>query len=117
MRLLLKKTLLDQDGLSDEWPRLKGMVLKTYSNLHLDRLCMILVLLYKNIMSNAYVLASIGICMQLTNVECERSISVQNHLKSKFRASLKSETLDCLLKINILGPPLEVYKPDRAIVH
>ena len=77
---------------------------------------MILVLLYKN-MSNAYVLASIGICMQLTNVECERSFSVQNHLKSKFRASLKSEKLDCLLKINILGPPLEVYKPDRAIVH
>ena len=68
-------------------------------------------------MPNASVLASIGLCMQLTSVECERSFSVQNHLKSKFRASLQSEKLDCLLKINILGPPLVAYSPDAAIRH
>ena len=109
--------LLNQEGLLQEWPRLKGMIKGAYANLDSENLCMKVILMHKTLMPNAYVLACIGICMQLTSVECERSFSVQNHIKSKFRASLKSEKLDCLLKINILGPALEKYEPDTAIMH
>ena len=83
--------LLNQDGLIKEWPRLKGMIRGTYSNLDVDQLCQKIIVVHKTVMPNASVLASIGLCMQLTSMECERSFSVQNHLKSKFRASLQSE--------------------------
>ena len=63
------------------------------------------------------ILASIGLCIQLTSFECERSFSVQNKIKSKFRASLKAEKMDTLLKINMEGPDLETYNPDPAITH
>ena len=100
-----------------EWPRLKGMVKGAYSNLDSNQLCKRLILMHKDVMPNMSILASIGLCMQLTSVECERSFRVQNKIKSKFRASLKAETMDSLMKINMVGPDLETYNPDPAITH
>ena len=53
--------------------------------------------------------------MQLTSVECERSFSVQNKLKTKHRASVGSEKLNTLMTIYMLGPPAELYDPTPAI--
>ena len=66
-------------------------------------------MLHIDIMPDVSILAAIALCMQLISVECERSFSVQNRLKSKFRASIKGE------KINMLGPAKESYKPETAI--
>ena len=109
--------LLDQEKILKEWPRLKGMVKGAYSNLDSNQLCKRLILMHKDVMPNMSILASIGLCMQLTSVECERGFSVQNKIKSKFRASPKAETMDTLMKINMVGPDLETYNPDPAITH
>lgn len=109
--------LMDQEGVMNEWPRLKGMIKGAYSDLDTEQLCKRLILQHKDVMPNVSILASIALCMQLTSVECERSFSIQNKLKSKFRASLKAEKLDCLMKINMVGQSLEKYDPDPAINH
>ena len=69
-------------------------------------------------MPNMSILASIALCMQLTSVECERNFSVQNKMKSKFRALLKAEKMDTSFKkINRVGPDLETYDPNPSITH
>ena len=109
--------MLDQDKLLDEWPRLIGMIRGAYSNEDPQELCRKLIVLHSDVMPNVSILAAIGLCMQLTSVECERSFSVQNRLKSKFRASIKSEKLQCLIQISMLGPAMESYEPEAAIRH
>ena len=109
--------LLDQEKILKKWPKLKGMVKGAYSNLDSTQLCKRLSLMHKDVMPNMSILASIGLCIQLTSFECERSFSVQNKIKSKFRASLKAEKMVTLLKINMKGPDLETYNPDPAITH
>ena len=104
--------LLDQEKILKEWQRLKGMV-GAYSNLDSNQLCK----MHKDVMPNMSILASIGLCMQLTSVECERSFSVQNKIKTKFRESLKAEKMETLLKSKMVGPDLETYNPDPAITH
>ena len=111
------QAMLSQDKLLDEWPRLKGMLKGAYRSLDPIELCRKLIILHSDLMPNVAILAAIAVCMQLTSVECERSFSIQNRLKSKFRASLKAETLQCLILINMLGPPVDAYKPDAAIGH
>ena len=53
-------------------------------------------------------LSQIALSFCLTGVVCERSFSVQNRLKSKFRCSLKEEKLDCLMFMKIEGLEMEV---------
>ena len=64
---------------------------------------------------NFALLANIALCLQVTSVECERSFSAQNRLKTTFRSSTKSERLDILLKIHMVGPPLTKYDPSPSI--
>ena len=109
--------MLDQDKLIAEWPRLRGMIKGAYKHDNLSELCRKLIVLHTDIMPNVSILAAVAICMQLTSVECERSFSVQNRLKSKFRASIKAEKLQCLLQVSMLGPAIELYKPEAAIRH
>ena len=45
-------------------------------------------------MPNVSKLATIAVCLQPTSVECERSFSTQTRLKSKFRVSLATDTLN-----------------------
>ena len=107
--------ILDPENLQEEWPRLYGMIKGTYSNLSTDKLCKRIILLHSEIMPNCAKLSAIALCMQLTSVECERSFSVQNRLKTKHRASVGSEKLNTLMTIYMLGPPAELYDPTPAI--
>ena len=108
--------MLDQDQLMKECPRLKGMTKGAYANLETPALCKRLIKLHADVMPNVAILAAIALCMELSSVECERSFGVQNRLKIKFRASLKAEKLQCLLRINMLGPEMEKCKPEQAII-
>ena len=68
-------------------------------------------------MPNCAKLAEIALCMQSTSVECERSFSTYNRLKTKHRASIKSEKLNTLMSICMLGQSVTEYDPSPAIVH
>ena len=68
-------------------------------------------------MPNCAKLSAIAFCMQLTSVECERSFSTQDRLKNKHRASIRSEKLNTLMTIHILGPSADSYNPSPAVSH
>ena len=68
-------------------------------------------------MPNCAKLVEIALCMQPTSVECERSFSTYNRLKTKHRAPIKSEKLNTLMTICMLGPSATEYDPSPAIVH
>ena len=93
------------------------MIKGTYSNLSTDKLCKQIILLHNEIIPNCAKLSVIALCMQLTSIECERSFSLQNKLKTKQRASVGSEKLNTLMTIYsyMLGPLAELYDPTPAI--
>lgn len=109
--------VLNPEQLQQEWPRLKGMINGAYSSLSTVLLCKRIVLLHSDILPNFAILANIALCMQLTSVDCERSFSTQNRLKSKYRAALGSEKLDILLTISMIGPDVTNFNLEPAITH
>ena len=111
------KPLLDPKRVQEEWPRLYGMIRGTYANMNTDRLCKRILLIHKDIMPNIAKLSKLALCIQLTSVECERSFSTQNRLKTKYRASMGSEKLNMLMSISMLGPSVSAYDPAPAATH
>lgn len=77
--------LMNSEKLKDEWPKLKGMINGAHSKLNTDMLCKRIILLHSDIMPNCAVLPKIALCIVFTSVECERSFSTQNRLKTRFR--------------------------------
>jgi ribosomal protein L40E len=51
----------------------------------------------------------------MTSVKCERGFSTQNRIKSKLRTSMKSKTLDDLMRIVEDGPEPCAMDYDRAL--
>ena len=101
--------LLNKAGLLDEWPMMKGMIKGTYKNLTTALLCKRIICLHENILPNSAILCKIALCIMVTSVECERSFSTQNRLKSRYRCSLKAENLDVLMNISMNGPEVSEY--------
>ena len=60
-------------------------------------------------------LCRIALCIAVTSVECERSFSTHNKIKSKFRSSLKTENLNYLMNIHVSSEELETYNPEKAV--
>ena len=90
---------------------LKGMILGSYKNLSVEKLCKKATTLHGSLFPNSMVLCKVVLCMTLTGVECERTFSTQNILKSKHRASLLSVSVDTLMKISMCDPPLKNFNP------
>jgi hypothetical protein len=78
--------LLNGDELKTEWQGIKAMVTGCYKSLSLKAFCRKII---QSSLSTSYPnfakLAEIGLCMEVTSVECERTFSAQNRLKSKYR--------------------------------
>lgn len=83
----------------------------------IEQLCKRIILLHSDILPNFAILSNIALCMQLTSVECERSFSTQNRLKSKYRADLGAEKVDILLTISMVGPDLTSHDLKPAVVN
>ena len=90
------------------------MIKGSFSKLNLTQNCKRMILLHNTMYPNISILAKVAICLMVTSVECERTFSFQNRLKSKFRSSLKSENLNTLLCIVLCGPPVPEYDPILA---
>lgn len=114
-RETIVKPLLDEVKLKQEWVRLNAMIKGAYSKLETNQLCKRLILHHKDIMPEFSKLAVIALCLSLTSVECERSFSTQNRLKSRYRASVKADQLDVMMKISMLGPDPKEFNPYQAI--
>ena len=106
--------LLDREKLSGEWPRLKAMVCASYKNLSLQNLCKRVITLHQDLTAFA-TLFKIALCFSVTSIECERSFSVHNRIKNKYRGSIKSEKLDTLISIAMSKVELTSFNPNKAI--
>ena len=85
--------LLDKEKLIQEWPRVKGMISGSYKGFSVSKFCKKVLRLHQEI-PEFRKLCKIALCFAITSVECERSFSTQNRLKSKYRSSLKNENLE-----------------------
>ena len=55
---------------------------------------------------NLNILASICL-VPVTTVDCERAVSTMKRVKTRLRSVMKTQTLDCLVRISIEGPELD----------
>ncbi|XP_053392616.1 zinc finger protein 862-like [Mercenaria mercenaria] len=107
--------LLSGAELTKEWQGVKAMLKGCYRQLSLQDFCKKFILKHQNMYPNFARLAEIGLCMEVTSVECERSFSTQNRLKTKYRAALKDESLEALMTVGLLGPPVTSYNPAKSV--
>lgn len=52
-----------------------------------------------------------------STASCERGFSIMNLLKNKFRSSLQTDSLNHLMMINMNGPSLEDFNPQKSVEH
>lgn len=104
--------LLDAAQLKVEWPQARQVLLRKAARLgavvsmkvFLDFNAMVLL----DLADTCPVVCSlimIMLCIPAHTAEVERGFSIQNLIKSKFRACLKVATLDTLMRVKLLGPP------------
>ena len=74
---------------------LKGMIVGSYKDLSLEKLCKKVITVHVSLFPNFMVLCKVALCF-----------STQNRLKSKHRASLLSVSVDTLMKISMCGPSM-----------
>lgn len=112
--------LLSKAGILREWPRMKSMLGGIFAKLPVQKIAQQVIVTYSGVLPNFAILYEIGLALQVTSVECERSFSTQNRIKNKYRASLKAENLERLMQIKMLGGngvSCSLYNPVPAIRH
>lgn len=57
-------------------------------------------------------LTSVVSTIAVSSAECERGFRAMNGIMTKYRASLNTETLSCLLFLHTACPPLSLYNPE-----
>lgn len=77
--------LLDGDKLMEEWQAVKAMSQGCYRQLPLQDFCKRIILKHNTRYPNFAKIAEIGLCIEVSSVECERSFSAQNRFKTKYR--------------------------------
>ncbi|XP_052214068.1 zinc finger protein 862-like [Dreissena polymorpha] len=98
-----------------EWQGIKAMLTGCYKHLSLKDFCKKVIIKHTDTHPNFAKVAQIGMVMQVISVECERSFSAQNRIKTKYRAALKDESLEALLTVNLLGPTVANFKPIKCV--
>lgn len=53
--------------------------------------------------------------LAVSTAECERGFSLMNTIISPVRNQLKIHNLSCLMFINLVGPPLEMWNPEKHV--
>ena len=94
---------------------LKGMILGSYENLSIEKLCKKATTLHGSLFPNSMALCKVAMCMTLTSVECKRTFSTQNRRKSKHRASALSVSVGTLMKISMCDPSLKDLNPIKTV--
>ena len=107
--------LLDRGKLETEWPMLKGMLKGAYRKRSTKSVCKRVLTVHVNDMPEISKLCKIALSVSVTSVVCERSFSYQNRLKTKYRSSLKEESLDNILQIQMCDQDFTTYNPTQAI--
>ncbi|XP_061173439.1 uncharacterized protein LOC133182609 [Saccostrea echinata] len=106
--------LLNAKQLKEEWPMLKGMLSGSYKKLPVSAVCK-RVIKADDMFPEFSKLCTIALCISVTSVECERSFSTQNRIKSKYRSSLKTDNLNNLITIALNEKSLTTFNPRDSV--
>ena len=91
------------------------MINGSYRGLSTESLCSRALTLHQELSPEFSKRCRIAICIAVTSVQCERSFSTQNKIKNKFRSSLKTENLNCLINIHMISEELKKYNTAKAV--
>ena len=70
---------------------------------------------YKTDLTDTFHLVEILLVLPISAAGCERMVSAQNRIKSSLRASLKTPTLEGLIRISAQGPSLDNFDPAPSV--
>lgn len=106
--------LRETDKPKEERSMLKGMLSGSYKKMQLSTVCK-RIIRAGDMFPEFSKLCTIALCISVTSVECERSFSTQNRIKSKYRSSLKTENLNNLITIVLNENSLTTFNPRDSI--
>lgn len=108
--------MLDSESLPEEYKKLRVLIKSkgVYSGLTFSNLCKRVLRIHDKL-PNMQKLCQLASCQLITSVECERSFSIQNKIKTAQRSQLSVERLDVLMKLKLRGPDIEEYKVEKAV--
>ena len=70
---------------------------------------------YRSDLKDILHLVEILLVLPISAAGCERMVSAQNRIKHSLRASLKTQTLEGLIRISAQGPPLDNFDPAPSV--
>ncbi len=94
----------------------KMIVTNSFSSNDIEIILPLLIQDYSDIFSNIIKLIQIIYCIPFSSVECKRSFSRQNKIKTKDRNLLATNTLDMLMRISLKGPESSKFDYNHAYV-
>ncbi|XP_060589612.1 zinc finger protein 862-like [Ruditapes philippinarum] len=98
-----------------EYQQFKRLVCGSYRNMSLIEIVCEMQKKYSEMIPNVLTILKCCVVLPMSSVQCERGFSTQNRIKSKLRTSIKSETLDNLMRISEDGPDIMKFDFDRAL--
>jgi hypothetical protein len=98
----------------EEWAGFKMITINNFSSNNIEVLLPLLIQNYNDIFPNIIKLIQIVYCILFSSVECERSFSRQNKIKTKDRNLLTTDTLDMLMRIFLEGPKSKNFNYTRV---
>ena len=112
MKSLSQRYNLNTTAVLNNWYKLK--ILKT-ANRNISENDFWALVTESHEFQNIHGLIETFLTVPLSTVECERTFSKVNLIKSKDRATLSMDTIDRLLEINIKGPELNEFNFEKVI--
>lgn len=70
---------------------------------------------YKTDLKDILHLVEILLVLPISAAGCERMVSARNRIKSSLRASLKTPTLEGLIRVSAQGPSLDNFDPAPSV--
>lgn len=111
-----KEDVIDHGSLDQEWVYFKQLLLDNCRGLTTREVIEMIIKdsSLRTILPQFCKVANIAKTVPVSTADCERGFSAVKRIKTVLRNRLKTETLDCLLRISVEGPQLKDFDFDSA---
>ena len=106
---------INKDEVQVEYRQYKRLVLASYQSETLETVCGALNETYNDVMPNMAKLLKCCLLIPVSSVPCERDFSTQNRIKSRFRTTMATSTLNDLMRLSESGPDRKNFDFGRAL--
>ena len=108
--------MLDHAALDQEWVYFKQLLTEGLKQLSIREVLKTIIKdqLLKTVLPQTVCLANISFTVPVSTADCEQGFSAVKHIKTVLRNRLKTQMLDCLMRISVEGPELENFDFENA---